>query len=281
MFSPPTTLNCAGTLLSLETPLIMGILNVTPDSFYDGGRYQKLDAALRQAEKMLSEGASILDIGGASSRPGAIHVSAEEEIRRTLPVIETIKKEFPESVLSIDTYQSAVARAAVEAGAGIVNDISGGSFEENFLATVADLRVPYVLMHLNGEPKTMQQNPHYEDLMLEITDYFIQKIGLLRQHGVIDILLDPGFGFGKTIEHNYQLLQQLDTFNFLELPFLIGLSRKSMIYKLLDRKPEEVLAATSALHLVALQKGAKLLRVHDVREAMDVVKVWESLGGSF
>ncbi len=274
MFLPPTTLNCAGTLLSLETPLIMGILNVTPDSFYDGGRHQTLDNALRQAEKMLSEGASILDIGGASSRPGAKYVSEEEEIRRTLPVIETIKKEFPDAVLSIDTYQSAVACAAVEAGAGMVNDISGGSLDEHFLATVASLRVPYVLMHLKGEPKTMQQNPHYEDLMLEITDYFIQKIGLLRQYGIVDILLDPGFGFGKTIEHNYQLLQQLHTFDFLELPFLIGLSRKSMIYKLLNRQPEEVLSATSALHLVALQKGVKILRVHDVREAIDVVKIW-------
>ncbi len=278
MFSPPTTLNCAGTLLSLETPLVMGILNVTPDSFYDGGRYQTLDTALLQAEKMLREGASILDIGGASSRPGARYVSAEEEIRRTLPVIETIKKEFPDAVLSIDTYQSTVARAAVEAGVGMVNDISGGSFEENFIATIASLRVPYVLMHLKGTLQTMQQNPHYDDLMLEITDYFIRKIGLLRQHGVIDILLDPGFGFGKTIEHNYQLLQQLNGFDFLELPFLIGLSRKSMIYKLLGHQPDEVLSATSALHLVALQKGAKILRVHDVREAMDVVKVWKQLG---
>jgi dihydropteroate synthase len=265
-------------LLSLELPLVMGILNVTPDSFYDGGRYQQSEAALRQAEKLLQEGATILDIGGASSRPGAEYVSAEEEIRRTIPVIETIKKEFPQAILSIDTYQSAVARAAVEAGAGIVNDISGGNFDADFLETVAALRVPYVLMHAKGMPQTMQQNPHYEDLMLEITDYFIEKIGLLRRYGVIDILLDPGFGFGKTIDHNYQLLQQLPAFNFLELPFLIGLSRKSMIYRFLGITPDEALSATAALHLVALQKGAKILRVHDVREAIEVIKIWKKLG---
>lgn len=276
--SPLTTLNCRGQLLDLSRPVVMGILNVTPDSFFDGGRYTGVEAALKQAEKMLAEGATILDVGGASSRPGAAEVSEKEELERVIPVIEVIKRHFPEVIISADTWRASVAKAAVEAGASMVNDISGGQFDARMFETVAVLDTPYILMHIQGTPDTMQQNPHYEDVVTEVLDFFIQKIEKLRALGVKDIVLDPGFGFGKTVEHNYQLLKNLQIFpNVTGLPVLAGISRKSMICKVLKVNPENALNGTTALHMVALQQGAKILRAHDVRAAVEVVKLWEQL----
>lgn len=271
------TLNCRGRLLSLEKPLVMGILNVTPDSFFDGGQFTSLDAILLQTEKMLREGASIIDVGGMSSRPGAQLVDETEELKRVLPVVELIAKEFPETVISIDTVRSEVARLGVEAGARIVNDISAGRFDAKMYETVASLQVPYVLMHMQGEPQTMQSQPRYENVVREVLDFFIREISRLRQAGVTDIILDPGFGFGKTVEHNYQLLKNLHLFRITELPVLAGISRKSMICKVLGVTPDKALNGTTALHLVALQQGAKILRVHDVKEAVEVIRLWEQL----
>jgi len=255
----------------------MGILNVTPDSFFDGGRHSGKDAALKQAEKMLSEGAVILDIGGASSRPGAAEVSEQEELERVIPVIEVIKSHFSEAVISVDTWRASVAKAAVETGASVVNDISGGQFDERMFETVAALGTPYIVMHMQGTPATMQQNPHYDDVVTEVLDFFIRKIEKLRALGVKDIVLDPGFGFGKTVEHNYQLLKNFHVFgNVTGKPVLAGISRKSMICKVLKVNPEHALNGTTALHMVALQQGAKILRVHDVREAVEVIKLWET-----
>jgi dihydropteroate synthase len=273
-----TTLNCQGRLLDLSRPVVMGILNVTPDSFFDGGRYSGKDAALKQAEKMLAEGAAILDVGGASSRPGAAEVSEKEEIERVIPVIEVIKSHFSEAVISVDTWRAGVAKAAVEAGASLVNDISGGQFDEKMFETVAALGTPYILMHIQGTPATMQQKPHYEDVVLEVLDFFIQKTEKLRALGVKDSVLDPGFGFGKTLEHNYQLLKNLHVFGSVTgLSVLAGISRKSMICKVLKVNPEHALNGTTALHMVALQQGAKILRAHDAKEAMEVIKLWEQL----
>lgn len=271
------TLNCRGRLLSLEKPLVMGILNVTPDSFFDGGQFTSLDAILLQTEKMLREGASIIDVGGMSSRPGAQLVDETEELKRVLPVVELIAKEFPETVISIDTVRSEVARLGVEAGARIVNDISAGRFDAKTYETVASLQIPYVLMHMQGEPQTMQSQPRYENVVREVLDFFIREISRLRQAGVTDIILDPGFGFGKTVEHNYQLLKNLHLFRITELPVLAGISRKSMICKVLGVTPDKALNGTTALHLVALQQGAKILRVHDVKEAVEVIRLWEQL----
>lgn len=277
MLQTRLTLNCKGKLLSLETPLVMGILNITPDSFYMASRYQQIDDILQQAEKMLSEGATILDIGGMSSRPGAEIISAEEELQRVLPAIEAIIKNFPEALLSIDTVQAAVARQSVEAGAALINDISAGRLDEKMYSTVAELGVPYVLMHMQGTPRTMQQEPTYEDVSLEVLDFFIAEVGKLRALGIKDIILDPGFGFGKTLSHNYQLLKRLHVFQILELPILVGISRKSMVYKPFGGSAKEALNGTTALHLVALQQGAQLLRVHDVKEAMEVIQLWKQL----
>ncbi len=273
-----STLNCRGQLLDLSRPVVMGILNVTPDSFFDGGRYTDEVSMLKQAEKMLAEGAVILDVGGASSRPGAAEVSENEELKRVIPVIEAIKSHFSEVIISIDTWRAGVAKTAVEAGASMVNDISGGQFDAKMFETVADLDVPYILMHIQGTPGTMQQNPHYEDVVAEVLDFFVQKIEKLRALGVKDIVLDPGFGFGKTVEHNYQLLKNLHVFgNVTGLPVLAGISRKSMICKVLKVNPKHALNGTTALHVIALQQGAKILRAHDVREAVEVIKLWEML----
>ncbi len=274
----PKSLNCNGQLLDLSRPIVMGILNITPDSFFDGGQYFEEASLLRQAEKMLREGASILDIGGASSRPAATEVSESEEMRRILPGIALLQKNFPDKIISVDTWRANVASAAVQAGASIVNDISAGLFDDNMFKTVADLDIPYVLMHIQGTPDTMQKDPHYEDVVTEVLDFFIQKIEILRGLGLKDIVLDPGFGFGKTVEHNFCLLKNLHVFqNVLGLPVLAGLSRKSMICKPLGIKPAEALNGTTALHIVALQQGAKILRAHDVREAMEVIRLWELL----
>lgn len=274
------TLRCQGHLLDLSRPVVMGILNVTPDSFFDGGRYTAENEVLQQAEKMLRAGAAILDIGGASSRPGAAEVSETDELHRVVRPIEAILSHFPNTLISVDTWRAGVAQAALSAGASIVNDISGGRFEPNIWQTAALHRAPYILMHMQGSPDTMQQNPHYEDVVTEVLDFFIKKTAALRQLGVTDIVLDPGFGFGKTVEHNFALLKNLHVFRrVLDLPVLAGLSRKSMICKPLGIPPEKALNGTTALHMVALQQGASILRAHDVREAQEVIRLWELLEG--
>lgn len=255
----------------------MGILNVTPDSFFDGGKYQNETAILKQTEKMLQEGAHIIDVGGMSSRPGAKLISAEEELDRVLPAVKLIKKHFPNVLLSIDTVWSKVAIQAVEVGVSLVNDISAGQIDDTLFETVAALDVPYILMHMQGTPHNMQQNPHYQDVLKEVLDFFIAKIAKLRTYGQKDIILDVGFGFGKSIRDNYQLLKELHVFQMLELPILVGLSRKSMIYKVLKTTPDKALNGTTALHMIALQQGAKILRVHDVAAAQEAIQLWQQL----
>ncbi|MEN0049396.1 MAG: dihydropteroate synthase [Bacteroidota bacterium] len=277
MLHPNRTLNCKGQLLSLDVPIVMGILNVTPDSFFDGGKYDSIDQALFQTEKMLEEGATIIDVGGMSSRPGAEKISVEEELQRVLPIIEKIHRKFPETILSIDTVHAKTAKKLIAAGASIINDISAGSMDEAMYETVAQLNVPYILMHMQGNPKTMQIQPEYEDVKTEVLDFMIQEVGKLKALGVKDIIIDTGFGFGKRLEDNYDLLKHLHIFQILGVPVLAGLSRKSMIYKYLEIDAEQALNGTSALHMIALQQGASILRVHDVKEAVEVVRLWELL----
>ncbi len=277
MLYPKKTINCEGRLISLEKPMVMGILNLTPDSFFDGGKYHGVDAALMQAEKMLREGAAFIDVGGMSSRPGAEIIGVEEELQRVLPVIEALHENFPEAIVSIDTFRAKVAHESVQAGAHLINDISAGNMDKAMFQTVAALDVPYIMMHMQGSPSTMQTAPQYENVVREVLDFFIQKTGELRQLGVKDIIIDPGFGFGKTVEHNYQLLKNMHVFQMLELPLLAGISRKSMICKVLKVKPENALNGTTALHVIALQQGAKILRAHDVKEAIQTIQLWEQL----
>ncbi len=277
MLDQKTTLNGGGQIIDLSEPIVMGILNLTPDSFFDGGKHHSETLILQQCEKMLQEGAQILDIGGASSRPGALAIAPEAELKRVLPAIKAIKKAFPQVLLSIDTYWSAVAKATVAEGVNMVNDISGGQLDAELWPTLAKLEVPYVLMHMQGSPKDMQMNPVYEDIGTEVFDFFTAKIAHLRSLGIKDLLLDPGFGFGKTIDHNFKLLNTLPAFQVLELPLLVGISRKSMIYKTLDVSASEALNGSTALHMVALQNGAKILRVHDVKEAVETIALWKKL----
>ncbi len=277
MIEQQTTLNCNGTLLDLNTPIVMGIINVTPDSFYAESRAGSVQQALNLAEKHLQEGASILDVGGMSSRPGAEIIGVEEEMKRVLPVIKAIKAEFPGTIISLDTVRATVAEAGVGMGVGMINDISAGSIDANLFSIVSRLDVPYVLMHMQGTPDNMHMQPTYADVVEEIFDFFVKKVGELRNLGVKDIIIDPGFGFGKRLENNYTLLRSLHVFKVLELPILAGLSRKSMIYKLLEIEATEALIGTAALHMVALQQGSKILRVHDVREANEVIKLWSQL----
>jgi len=267
-----------GKLIDLSEPRVMGILNITPDSFYDGGKFTEETTILKQAEKMLMEGATFIDVGGYSSRPGAADISEEEEKKRTLPAIEAIAKRFPESAITIDTFRSEVARLAVEAGASMINDISGGSLDKKMFDVVGALQVPYILMHMHGSPQTMATLTNYENLLKEVVDYFHQKVHSLYTSGVKDIIIDPGFGFAKTIEQNFELLRKLDYLKVLEKPILVGLSRKSSIWKTLTIKPEEALNGTTSLNTVALLKGASILRVHDVKEAVEVVKLIKALG---
>ena len=256
----------------------MGILNVTPDSFYSGSRVSETDGVLRRAEKMLEDGATFLDVGGMSSRPGAELVTEEEELKRVLPAIEAIHSRFPEALISIDTVWASVARKAVEAGACMVNDISAGRLDPKLYETVADLQVPYVLMHMQGTPRDMQRDPQYENVVEEVMDFLTMELGKLRELGVHDVILDPGFGFGKTVAHNYTLLRELSGLQILEAPLLVGISRKSMITRVLEVSPEEALNGTTALHMVALQEGARILRVHDVKEASEVIRIFSQLG---
>lgn len=268
------TLNCKGKLLNLENPLVMGIINATPDSFYEGHLHQSHSEIIGLAEKMINDGASILDIGGQSTRPGSIRISESEETDRVIPVVEIIHNHFPDVIISIDTYFSKVAQSAVSAGASMVNDISSGSLDSNMIPVVATLNVPYVCMHMQGSPETMQKNPFYNNIIKELLEYFILKIEECKLAGIKDIIIDPGFGFGKTIEQNYLLLKELSTFNMLECPILAGLSRKGMIYKSLHTTPDFALNGTTTLNTLALNNGAQLLRVHDVKEAMEAVTLF-------
>jgi dihydropteroate synthase len=262
-----------GTQLSLDSPLVMGIVNITPDSFYDGGRYISEQAAIERAEQLIAEGADFIDLGAASTRPGAENVSPEEELKRLLPVLEHLVKKNSKIPVSIDTFHSSVAKEAIERGASMINDISGGTMDEKMYKTAGNLKVPYVLMHIQGTPQTMQLEPHYEDLVEEVYEYFEQRIEKLKSAGVEQIVIDPGFGFGKTVEHNYTLLRQLDRFKSLGLPIMVGLSRKSMINKVLKTKPENALTGTISLNTLAILQGANILRVHDVKEAKQVIQL--------
>jgi dihydropteroate synthase len=273
------TLNLKGRVLDLSSSQVMGILNLTPDSFYGNSRVSSIDAALKRAEQCLEEGASFIDIGAYSSRPGADEVTQEEELQRILPAVTEISKRFPEAYLSIDTFRAKVAKESIEAGGHVINDISGGELDEEMFETAARLNVPYILMHMKGDPKTMQKNPVYENIGLEVVDYFAEKVTKLKQLGVHDIILDPGFGFAKTVSHNYQLLDQMGHLDLFGLPVLVGFSRKSMIYKLLGTTPEEALNGTTVLNTLALQKGASILRVHDVRAAAECIKLVEKMHG--
>ncbi len=270
---PTYSLNCRGKLLLLDVPKVMGILNTTPDSFFDGGKYNAVDNALQRAEKMLNEGADILDIGGYSTRQNAKEISVEEELKRTVPFIEQLNKQFPEAILSIDTFRAKVAKECVEAGAAIVNDISAGDDDNEMISYVVSVNVPYIIMHKQGTPETMQQNPTYENVVKEVLQYLGNKVTELRKLGVNDIIADPGFGFGKTVEHNYSLLKHLNTFKILDVPLLAGVSRKSMINKVLGIKAVEALNGTTVLNTLAVVNGAKILRVHDVKEAKEAVSL--------
>jgi dihydropteroate synthase len=262
------TINCKGKIVVLDQPLVMGIINATPDSFYKGtGNEDTVDLA----ESMIAAGAGILDIGGQSTRPGSERVSATEEAKRVLPVIESIHSRFPNTIISVDTYYSTVARAAIEAGAAIINDISSGNMDGQMIATAAALKVPYICMHMQGTPENMQHQPHYQDVVKEVLDFFIEKMEQCKTAGIRDIIIDPGFGFGKTIEHNFTLLKNLQLLNILKKPLLAGLSRKSTVYKTLHTNAQEALNGTTVLNTVALLNGASMLRVHDVKEAKEAV----------
>lgn len=272
-----STLNVKGNLISLDSPLVMGILNVTPDSFFSESRSTTPDLISAKAEKMLNDGADILDIGGYSTRPGAAEVSEQEETDRVLLAIETILKEFPEAIISVDTFRSSVAKVGVEAGAAIINDVSGGLLDDEMFTTVAKLRVPYILMHMRGTPQTMSELTNYENLLAEVCAELQAQLAKLKALGVADVIIDPGFGFAKTIAQNYEMLKNLSYFERFNLPILAGLSRKSMIYKALGSTAKDALNGTTALNMVALTQGAKFLRVHDVKEAAETVKLFKQL----
>lgn len=274
------TLNCKGKLLAIDQPMVMGIINATPDSFFRGDLSGGLESMVALAGKMIQEGASILDIGGQSTRPGSERIDSVKEIQRVIPVIEAIHSAYPEIVLSIDTYQSSVASAAVSAGASIVNDISAGSMDPDMIACVASLHVPYICMHMKGTPERMQNAPFYEDLVKEVLDFFIDTINRCKMAGIVDIIIDPGFGFGKTSEQNFILLRQLNVFKMLDKPILVGLSRKSMVYKTLGVGAEEALNGTSVVNTLALLQGARIVRVHDVKEAREAVSLYNAFAKS-
>lgn len=276
-FLPSATglfINVRGRLLSFDRPRIMGILNITSDSFYSGSRVPREKDYLERAEQMLAEGADMLDLGGQSTRPDATLITAEEEKQRVLPAITSILNKFPDTVISVDTFYASVAEAAVNCGAAIINDISAGNMDSNMIKTVAKMQVPYIAMHMRGTPATMQKNPVYKNVSLEILDFFIKKLAECRSAGIKDVIADPGFGFGKNTEHNYSLLGKLAVLQELNIPLMVGISRKSMIWRLLNITPEEALNATSALHMLALQQGAHILRVHDVKPAREVIELW-------
>jgi len=270
-------INCKGQLIDLSIPKVMGILNVTPNSFFDGGKYKNEDEIILQVDKMLFDGATFVDIGAYSSKPSAEFVSEQEEIDRIVPVIELILKHFPKTLLSIDTFRAEVAKISIENGAAIINDISAGELDEKMFAVIAQYNVPYIMMHMRGNPQTMPGLTHYDDIIKEILLYFSEKVKKARSLGINDLILDPGFGFAKTTDQNYEVLQKMELFNLLELPVLAGVSRKSMIYKTLNNTPQEALNGTTILNTIALTKGAKILRVHDVKEAMECVTLFSKL----
>ena len=267
------TINCKGKLLVIDQPLVMGIINATPDSFYEGHLAKEMDSIVTLAGTMLADGAAILDIGGQSTKPGSKKISVAEEISRVIPVIEAIAQQYPQAVISVDTFYSAVAMAALKAGASIVNDVSGGTMDKAMLNIVADLKTPFICMHMQGTPETMQRQTNYQNVVIDVLDYLSRRVDICRQAGINDIIVDPGFGFGKTIEQNFLLLKNLSAFNLLEAPLLVGLSRKSTIYKTLNVTATEALNGTTSLNTIALLNGASILRVHDVKEAWQAVKL--------
>jgi len=270
-------INCNGNLIDLSTPKVMGILNVTPNSFYDGGKHKEINSIIHQVDKMLSEGADFIDIGAYSSKPSAEFVSEEEEIKRLVPIVKSLVDTFPNIILSVDTFRAQVAKASVENGVAMVNDIAAGLLDDKMLETVAELKVPYIMMHMRGNPQTMQSLTQYDDIVKEMIFYFSERIQKARSFGISDIVIDPGFGFAKTLEQNYEVLHKMELFSMLELPLLAGISRKSMIYKVLESSPQEALNGTSVLNTIALQKGANILRVHDVKEAVECIKLVSKL----
>jgi len=275
------SINLNGRLIDLSTPIVMGILNVTPDSFFDGGRYETEKNIIQRAEEILEQGATIIDIGAFSTRPGTEAVSTKEEIDRLLPAVKAVRKAFPTANISIDTFRSGVALKVIEdCGPCIVNDVSGGNFDDQMFETMGKLGVPYILMHMLGTPFLMEKKPVYEDIIRTISMFFTDKVKKLIKAGVKDVILDPGFGFGKTLAHNYELLNRLDSFKVFQLPLLVGISRKSMIYKLLGSKPEDALNGTSVVNTLALMGGADILRVHDVREAVEAVRILNRLSST-
>ena len=271
------TINCKGQLIDLTTPKVMGILNVTPNSFYDGGMYKSSSEMLTKVGKMLSDGATFIDVGAYSSKPSAEYVSEEEELQRIIPIINLILEYYPEALLSVDTFRSEVAKVCIENGAAIINDISAGNLDDKMLETIAKYNVPYIMMHMRGTPETMQKMTSYEDIVKEILFYFSEKVANARSFGINDLIIDPGFGFAKTLDQNYEVLQKMELFEILELPLLAGFSRKSMIYKTLQSSAEEALNGTIVLNTVALTKGAKILRVHDVKEAMECITLFNKI----
>lgn len=270
-------INCKGSLADLSTPKVMGILNCTPDSFFDGGKYKDESQLVQQAEKMLTDGADFIDVGAYSSKPNADFVTETEELNRMVPVVELLIKHFPDVLISVDTFRAAVAKAGVESGAAMVNDIAAGLLDDKMLETVGKLKVPYIMMHMRGTPQTMTKLTQYDDIIKEMLFYFSERIAAARSYGIDDIIIDPGFGFAKTTEQNYEVLQKMELFQMTELPILAGMSRKSMIYKLLGNTPQEALNGTTVLNTIALTKGAKILRVHDVKEAVETIKIVSQL----
>jgi len=271
------TINCNGKLIDLTTPKVMGILNLTPDSFYDGGKYGDIDAAISQVEVMLSDGATFIDVGAYSSRPGATDISVEEEERRLIPVVRQLVTTFPEIVISVDTFRASVAKKAIEAGAAIVNDISAGMLDDDMLAVVGALQVPYIMMHMRGTPQTMKQLTTYDNFLKEVMYYFSERVAVAKSHKINDLIIDPGFGFAKTTAQSFELLNNLDLLEAFEVPVLAGVSRKSMIYKTLDVTADNALNGTTVLNTVAISKGVRILRVHDVKEAMEVISLSNAL----
>ncbi|MGZ5190345.1 MAG: dihydropteroate synthase [Flavisolibacter sp.] len=270
------TLNCKGRILDINDPVVMGIINTTPDSFFSGSRINDVESILSTAEKMIMDGATILDIGGQSTRPGSSRIDEDEELKRVLPAIEAIHSKFPDQIISIDTFYVNVAKQAVHAGASIVNDVSAGKFDSEMFSTVADMQVPYVLMHMPDEPQTMQVNPTYKNIVADVFDFLNFKMNEIVKKGINDIIIDPGFGFGKTALHNFQLLKQLSWFHQLNKPIMVGLSRKATVYRTLKIEPDEALNGTTVLHSIALMNGADILRVHDVKEAVQAVKLYSA-----
>ena len=272
-FSNKYNMNCEGKLIDLSTPKIMGVLNVTPDSFFDGGQNNLISTALKHVEKMMNEGATFIDVGGYSSRPNASDVSIEDEIRRTSPIISSIKKQFPSALISIDTFRSEVAKEAINSGACIINDISAGKLDDKMFEFIADVKKPYIVMHMRGNPQNMQSKTSYSNVANEVIKELSQTTKTLALKGVNDVIIDPGFGFSKTLNQNYTLLNNLESLQILERPILVGVSRKSMIYNLLKNKPENALNGTTAINTIALLKGANILRVHDVKEAFEITQI--------